>query len=151
MQAFSELIAELFHSEVSVHWKLKSTAHAVASFVVRSIAVEVEFQQREHNGPWHVAFNTAHGDMADRTNITLAFRIFNGVFQAVREFVETREPEAMVFIAKDEDLASIYETYLRREKSNVEELGYRVEGPYSVAPYTEWTLRRTKASGWHGV
>ena len=148
MPAFAELIAESFKSEVSVNWKLHSAAHVVASFAVKSIAVEVHFEQREHQGPRHVAFNTAHGEIADRTNMTLAFRIFNGVFQAVREFVEVREPEIMIFVAKDEDLAIIYETYLRREKNSVEELGYRIEGPHKVAPYTEWLLRRVKTSGW---
>ena len=148
MQTFAESIAESFHSEVKVNWKLKSTAHAVAAFTVKSIAVEVDFEQREHAGPWHVGFSTVHGEITDRTNMALAFRIFNGVFQAVREFIETREPEVVVFIAKDEDLASIYETYLRREKRSVEELGYELEGPHRVDPYTEWTLRRMKPSGW---
>jgi hypothetical protein len=84
----------------------------------------------------------------DGSNVTLAFRIFNGVFQAVKEFTETPEPEILVFIAKDEDLASIYQTYLRREAADLEELGYRLEGPHKVEPYTEWTLRRIKPTAW---
>jgi hypothetical protein len=115
MQPFAETIAESFHSEVEVTWKLKSTTHAIAAFSVRSIAVEVGFEQREQRGPWHMGFNTVHGELADRTNMTLAFPIFNGVFQAVREFIETRESEAVVFIAKD---ASVYEAYLRRDKQH---------------------------------
>lgn len=59
-----------------------------------------------------MGFNTVQGEVADRTDMTLAFPTFNGVFQAVREFIDTREPEAMVFIAKDENLASVYEAYL---------------------------------------
>ena len=64
-------------------------------------------------------------------------RILNGVFQAVREFVETREPEAVVLIAKDEDRARVYAAYLRREQARIKETGYRIEGPVSVLPYTE--------------
>ena len=148
MQAFAELIAESFQSEVYVTWKLHSTTHVIASFAVKSIAVEVNFEQREDRELWHVSFNTVHVDLADRTNITSAFRIFNGVFQAVREFVEVREPEMMIFVAKDEDLASIYEVYLRRERSSIEELGYRIEEPHTVAPYAEWILRRMTTSKW---
>ncbi len=148
MATFSESIAESFHSEVDVNWSLKSTTHAVAVFTVKTVAIEVDFEQRENGGPWHVAFNTLRADMTDRTNVTLAFRIFNGVFQAVREFIDTREPDLMVFIAKDEDLAAIYRTYLRREAADLDQLGYRLEGPHKVEPYTEWTLRRTKPSAW---
>jgi len=149
MPTFAESIAEEFHSEVDLNWSVSSTTHAVASFEVRTIAVEVDFEQREPGGPWHVAFNSEPTDLPDRSVVTSAFRIFNGVFQAVREFTETREPEVLVFIAKDEDLASIYQTYLRREAADLEALGYRLEGPHKVEPYTEWTLRRIRPSAWH--
>jgi hypothetical protein len=148
MPTFAESIAESFHSEAEVNWSLKSTTHAVATFSIKTVAVEVDFEQRERRGPWHVAFSTRRADMTDRNNVTLAFRIFNGVFQAVKEFTETREPEILVFIAKDEDLASIYQTYLRREAADLEEPGYRLEGPHKVEPYTEWTLRRIKPAAW---
>lgn len=148
MQTFAEFIAESFDSDVPVNWKLKSTTHAVAAFAVKSITVEVDFEQREHAGPWHVSFNTLHGEMQDLKNEMLAIRRLNGVFQAVRQFIETREPEAVVFIAKDEDRAGIYSAYLRREKIRIERLGYRIDGPHRIEPYTEWTLRRVEPSGW---
>ena len=146
MASFAEYIAENFHSEVALIWKLIGPTHAVAAFEIRTLRVEVSFEQRELNGPWHVAFNVLTGEPAERT--ASAFRVFNGVFQAVREFVETREPEVVVFISKDEDLAGIYETYLRREKKPIEGLGYAIEGPDRVDPYTQFTLRRQRPSGW---
>ncbi len=148
MPTFAESIAESFHSEVDVKWDLKSATHGVATFDVKAAAVAVDFEQREQGGAWHVAFNMLRAEMTGREMVTSAFRIFNGVFQAVKEFTETREPEILVFIAKDEDLAAIYETYLRREASSLQELGYRLEGPHKVDPYTEWSLRRVKPSGW---
>jgi hypothetical protein len=149
MATFAEYIAENFHSEVQLIWKLISATHAVATFDVRTLHVEVSFEQREPNGPWHVAFNVVAGDPAERT--ASAFRVFNGVFQAVREFVETRQPEIVVFISKDEDVAGIYSTYLRREKPAIEALGYLIEGPHRVDPYTEFTLRRVRPSGWRSA
>jgi hypothetical protein len=148
MPDFAEIIAESFYSETELIWKLNSQTHAIAAFEVKSIRVEVDFEQREKEGPWHVGFNTASGDLVDRTNMTLAFRIFNGVFQAVREFIDTREPEMVAFIAKDEDLAGIYGTYLWREKPTIQKMGYTLEGPRRIEPYTEWTLRRSKPSAW---
>jgi hypothetical protein len=150
VQAFAEFIAESFDSDVPVNWKLKSTTHVVATFTVKSILAQVDFEQREQNRPWHVAFNTLHGELADLKNEMLAIRRLNGVFQAVRQFIETREPETVALIAKDQDRASIYSAYLRKEKPTLVSLGYDIEGPHQVEPYTEWTLRRTTPSGWKG-
>jgi hypothetical protein len=48
--------------------------------------------------PWHVIFEV------DRSDSTAAVHssseIFNGVVQAVEEFIEVREPESMVFATK---------------------------------------------------
>ena len=64
----------------------------------------------------------------DQMNMALAFRVFNGVFQAVREFMERREPEMLVFVAEDDDVANIYATYLRRDRNAMDDLGYELMG-----------------------
>ena len=146
MGSFAEFIAAEFHSEVCLNWRLISTTHAVATFTISSVTVEVSFEQREFKGPGHVAFNLVRGDAAETAR--MAFRIFNGVFQAVGEFIETRQPDVVVFISKDEDLAGIYQTYLRRERGRIEKLGYVLEGTHRVDPYTGLTLRRVSPSQW---
>ena len=148
MPSFADLIAENYYSETSLTWKLNGPTCAVAEFSVEALKVEVSFEQREDRGPWHVAFNVIRGDAVE--GVVQSFRIFNGVFQAVREFVETREPPLVVFITKRDALAGIYETYLRRERSVIESLGYTVEGPDRVDPYTQYTLRRVRPSEWRG-
>jgi hypothetical protein len=77
-----------------------------------------------------------------------AFEIFNGVFQAVSEFLNVRQPEFLMFATKKDRLANIYQTYLRRESSTLEELGYKLEGPHRLKPFIEFTLRRMKSSDW---
>src|SRR5581483_2869415 len=76
------------------------------------------------------------------------FSIFNGVFEAVHEFITVREPDKLVFATKRDELASIYQTYLRRESAALDELGYKLEGPHRVDPCLEFVLRRKKPSGW---
>ena len=144
MATFAEEIAESFESVAELTWKVISTSHAVATFDVGQAAFEVSFEQREPAGAWHVGFGVKRGTIQPWQ----AFRVFNGVFQAVGEFIETREPERVVFISKDEDLESVYATYLRRHQSKMESLGYKLEGPNKVEPYTEYTLRRVKPSTW---
>ncbi len=146
MASFAEFIAENFHSEADLIWRLDGPARAVAAFKAGSLSVEVAFEQRETNGPWHVAFDVVTGDPTERTS--MAFRVFNGVFQAVRDFIGTRQPAIVVFISKNDDLAGIYGTYLRREKNAIESMGYILEGPHRVEPYTEYTLRRARPADW---
>jgi hypothetical protein len=88
-------------------------------------------------------------DKGDKTEVAyLAFSIFNGVFQAVEEFVGAREPETLLFATKREELAGIYQTYLRRESATLEKLGYQLEGPEHLEPYRQFLLRRVRPSSW---
>ena len=66
----------------------------------------------------------------------------------MQEFVEAREPEPLVFATKREAMAGIYQTYLPRGSATLEKLGYRIEGPIKVDPYTELMLWRVRPSGW---
>ena len=55
-----------------------------------------------------------------------AFDIFNGVLQAVEEFLSVRQPAVLVIASKEPQLGRIYDTYLRREAATIESLGYRL-------------------------
>jgi hypothetical protein len=148
MQTFAEYMAESFNSNARLVWDYPRRSHASAAFGVDGIKVIVSFEQRDTDGPWHVVFEV---DQSDSTAaVHSSFEIFNGVFQAVEEFIEVREPETMVFATKRDKLAGIYQTYLRKESSKLDKLGYRLEGPYRVDPYREFVLKRVKPSGWQG-
>jgi hypothetical protein len=144
--SFAEIIAESFYSTVNLTWNLSGSNRATASFSVESVAVQVRFEQEELGAAWNISFDVERGEL--RQAVHLSFQIFNGVFQAVREFLEVRQPELLVFATKREALADIYQTYLRRERSTIERLGYQVEGPQRVDPYVEYTLRRIVPSKW---
>jgi hypothetical protein len=144
MQSFAEFMAESYRSNVPLVWNLSCLARATAAFIVDEVKVIVSFEQPA--GPWHVVFEV---DKGEKTEIAYsAFDIFNGVLQAVEEFIQVREPDTVVFATKRDELAGIYETYLRRESASIESLGYELTGPRRVDPYTEFMLRRTKPSGW---
>jgi hypothetical protein len=145
---FAEFMAESYRSNVLLTWNLTSQRRAMASFTVDSVKVVVSFEQREGNGSWQVVFEVDKGQRTDTELAYSAFGIFNGVFQAVEEFVGVREPETLVFATKKDSLAGIYQTYLRRESATLEKLGYRLEGPQHVEPYTEFVLRRVRPSNW---
>ncbi len=57
----------------------------------------------------------------------------------MREFLETREPEAIVFATEHEGLPHIYETYLKRERLTLEAMGCVVGPAERIDPYVEYT------------
>ena len=142
---FAELIAESFYSMADITWDLVSSRPGlvVAHFRLNDIEVEVRFEER---GQWTVSFEVLQGS-SSQTAYT-AFHIFNGVFQAVEEFLETRNPDILVFATKRQELADIYELYLRREQDRIAAIGYRLEPVSRVDPYREYTLRRSTPSKW---
>jgi hypothetical protein len=146
MQSFTEFMAESFNSNAKLAWDYPRRSHATAAFSVDGIKVIVSFEQRETNGPWHVVFEVEQSEST--AAVHSSFEIFNGVFQAVEEFIEVREPEAIVFVTKRDKLAGIYQMYLRKESTKLEKLGYKLEGPQRVDPYMEFVLKRIKPSGW---
>ena len=146
MQTFAEFIAESFHSEVKLNWNLAGSNHVTATFAVDEIKVVVSFEQREHRGPWHVVFEVEQSDST--AAVHSSFEIFNGVLQAVTEFVRVREPDVLVFVTKKDKLANIYQTYLRRESATLAKFGYTLEAPHRVDPFMEFVLRREKPSNW---
>ena len=137
MQTFVEFMAESFNSDAKLTWNYSGRSLATATFVVDGLKAVVSFEEREADGPWHVVFEVGQSDST--AAVHSAFEIFNGVFQAVEEFIDVREPEALVFATKRDRLANIYRTYLRKESATLEKLGYRLERPF--------VLKRVKPSG----
>ena len=146
MASFAEIIAESFYSSVNLTWQLSGPTRAIASFTVDTVVVQVLFEQSEPEAAWNISFDVERDEQHQA--IHAAFHIFNGVFQAVREFLEVRNPELLVSATRRDSLASIYRTYLNREQGEIERLGYRLEGPQRIDPFVEHTLRRVDPSKW---
>ena len=148
MQTFTKFMVELFDSHARLSWDYSSRSSVTATFTADDIRVTVSFEQRATDGPWYVMFEVDQGDRAATTLIHSSFKIFGGVFQAAEEFIGVREPETVVFATKQDGLAGIYQTYLRKESTMLEKLGYKLEDPQKVDPYVEFILKRIKPSGW---
>ena len=146
MATFAEFIAESLHSEVDLIWNLSRVDHVTATFAVDGTTVVVSFERKQESSAWYAAFEVERGELTGVAQSS--FEIFNGVLHAVTEFVEVRQPDLLVFASKNERLANIYQTYLRRESATLDKLGYVLEGPQRVDPFVEFTLRRVRPSKW---
>ena len=146
----AEFIAENYRSHMDLTWDYPHLGYARARFSPDKNDVDLEttvdFELREVDGPWYASFRVSGLDTG--AGVRYAFDIFNGVIQAVEEFLEVREPNVLIIAAKHDQLARIYEMYLRREAPALERLGYELEGRDRVEPFTEFTLRRVKPTGW---
>ncbi len=98
-------------------------------------------------GDWRVGFKVISKASATE-NIHASLRIFSGVFQAVREFLEVRQPQRLIFALKEEALGQLYEQYLQRQDTSLRQLGYCMIPPIRSSPLTEFTLEKTTPSGW---
>jgi hypothetical protein len=150
MSTLAQYIAENYRSTMDLTWHYPHVGYARAKFKpdkrALGLEVAVSFELREEGGLWHVSFEVFGLRAGD--GVQYAFDTFNGVVQAVEEFLEVREPGVLVIASKQEPLARIYETYLRREADLLQRLGYRMEEPERIEPFAQFTLRRVKPSDW---
>lgn len=117
----------------------------LAHFAIEGVRVEVQFEQRAP-GEWLIALETRSAPGPE--DYRRAFYVFNGVFQATEEFIAVREPDRLVFATKREQLAHVYELYLKREEERTSRLGYKLAGAQKVPPFIEYALERNRPSNW---
>ena len=109
MDFFAEAVLTTFDSNTQLRWDLSSRSEAAAKFSMAEALVTTTFERAE--GPeWRVEFDV---EPADSLPLKMAFCVFSGVFKAVREFLENRQPEKLMFASKNQDLGLLFETYLR--------------------------------------
>jgi hypothetical protein len=142
MSALAEAIISAFDSNASLTWTTAGLDQANSRFDVTGARVEVTFTRTESK-EWRVGF-----EVTSHTSVPESIRILSGVFQAVHEFLEIRQPERLVFAAKAESMGQIYETYLARQDSALRALGYRTGLPAKVSPFVEFTIEKTNSSDW---
>lgn len=146
MGAIAEAFIAAFDSNMELIWTALGPAQAVARFEVSGIRVNTTFTETaEHE--WRVGFE-ATSNASPSENIHASIRVFSGVFQAVREFLEVRQPKTLVFAAKEEALSHLYEEYLLKQETPLTKIGYRMASPVKSSPLAEFAIEKTTPSEW---
>jgi hypothetical protein len=135
-----------FDSNTELTWTTAGSSEVIAGFEVSGLRVATTFTETGKND-WRVAFDVTSSASAS-DSIHASIRVFSGVFQAVREFLETRQPQRVVFASKEEALGRLYEEYLQRQDTSLHRLGYRMIPPLKSSPLTEFTIEKTSPSEW---
>jgi len=66
----------------------------------------------------------------------------------VREFLEVRQPDRLVFASKEESLGHLYEEYLQRQDAPLRSMGYGIVSPVKMSPLAEFAMEKTTPSEW---
>jgi uncharacterized protein YndB with AHSA1/START domain len=146
MGILAEAFIAAFDSNTELTWITQGTGQAIARFEVVSTRVDTTFTETRTGG-WRVAFDVTSKASASE-NIHASIRVFSGVFQAVREFLEVRQPERLVFASKEEALGRLYEEYLQGQDTSLRQMGYCMVSPVKMSPLVEFAIEKTTPSGW---
>jgi hypothetical protein len=142
----AEAVIAAFDSIADLTWTTSDAAQAIARFEVSGIRVSVTFTETGLH-EWRAEFD-ATSEASTLKNIHASIRVFSGVFQAFREFLEVRQPNKLVFASKDEALGRLYEEYMKRQENPLRQIGYRMATTVNVSPLTEFALEKTTPSEW---
>ena len=145
---FLESVLASFDSQTRITWNLTSTSEASAWFEVEDEHVTVSFTEMSPS-QWRVGFDVRKSTRTSQELVLSSFRIFSGVFQGVEEFLTVRQPERLVFAAKQEGLGRLYETYLDRQDTALKSLGYEMEASFKASPLSEYAIVKTTPSHWN--
>ncbi len=146
MSALAEAMIAAFDSKTRLTWTTRGMDTAIATFTHNGLLVTTTFAKVGET-EWQVGFTAAPDIKSVTAALQASIRIFSGVFQAVREFLEVRQPNRLVFASKDEALGGLYETYLEMQDTEIRQLGYRMART-DIDPLVEFALEKTVPSAW---
>ena len=147
MGVLAEAVIAAFDSNAAITWTTDGPSVAIASFMNNGVLVSTRFS-RISDDEWQVGFEVVTGRQTGNEVIHSSIRIFSGVFQSVREFLEVRQPMRLVFTSKEESLGSLYESYLERQDTTLAQMGYTMETPSKARPLTEFIIRKKTPPTW---
>ena len=143
----AEAMLAVFDSKTMLVWTTTGAGTAIATFTYNGFQVATTFAKVSEN-EWQVGFALAPDPRSGTTEgFYSSVRILSGVFQAVHEFLEVRQPARLVFASKQEALGSLYETYLERQDTALKQLGYRMVTKH-IEPLVEFALEKSTPSAW---
>jgi hypothetical protein len=141
MGVLADSLIAVFDSDTNLTWTTEGLKKVIASFKLGDVHIRTTFDKISDD-EWQVGF-----DSDQKTTPASAIRVFSGVFQSVREFLEVRQPMALVFASKAQELGELYEAYLKRQDATLAQIGYVME-QVTAAPLTEFTIRKKTPSAW---
>jgi hypothetical protein len=141
MGVLADSLIAVFDSDTNLTWTTEGLNRVIASLEHRNAHIKTTFDKISDD-QWRVGFESDQN-----STLASAIRIFNGVFQSVREFLEVRQPMSLLFSSKAQDLGELYDEYLKRQDTMLAQMGYEME-QVEAATLPEFTIRKKAPSDW---
>ena len=141
MGVLADSLIAVFDSDTNLIWTTEGLKKVIASFKLGDAHIGTTFDKISDD-EWQVGF-----EPDQNLPMASAIRVFSGVFQAVREFLEVRQPLVLVFASKAQELGELYEAYLKRQDTTLAQMGYEMD-QVQAAALTEFTIRKKAPSDW---
>ncbi len=142
----AEAMLAVFDLKTRLTWTTAGVGAVLATFTHNGFLVTTTFAKISED-EWQVGFATAPDFVSGTAALISSVRVLSGVFQAVHEFLEVRQPARLVFASKQEALGNLYETYLERQDTALKQLGYHMATTH-VDPLIEFALEKSTPSAW---
>jgi hypothetical protein len=137
----ADSLIDVFDSNTNLIWTTEGLRKVIASFEHENAHIKTTFGKISDD-EWRVGFKS------DRNpTLAAAIRLFSGVFQAVTEFLEVRQPMTLLFASEAQDLGELYDEYLKRQDTTLAQMGYEMD-QVQAAALTEFTIRKKAPSDW---
>ena len=141
-------VLDTFDSNARLTWSVTATSQAIARFDTATSSAGITFTEAK-DGEWHVRVDVEGAKDNSTMNFLSDFiRTSSGVFQAIREFLEVRQPEQLIFGKQDRDLAELYEAYLERRDTSLHTMGYQMASPSGTSALIHFLIQKKTASEW---
>jgi hypothetical protein len=141
MGALADSLIDVFDSNTNLIWTTEGLKKVIASFEHENAYIKTTFDKISDD-EWRVGFKS------DRNpTLAAAIRVFSGVFQAVRGFLEVRQPMTLLFASEAQDLGELYEAYLKRQDTTLAQMGYEMD-QVQAAALTKFMIRKKAPSDW---
>jgi hypothetical protein len=141
MGVLADSLIAVFDFDTNLTWTTEGLRKVIASFKLGNAQIRTTFHKISDD-QWQVGFESDQ-----KTTPASTIRVFSGVFQSVREFLEMWQPMVLVFASNAQELAELYAAYLKRQDTTLAQVGYGME-QVTAAPRTEFTIRKKTPSAW---
>ena len=148
MSVLAESILDTFQFDTSLVWATTGPAQATARFELDSSRVEVAFRETAKN-EWQVSYTVAATTIKPTMEwLSDSLLIICGVFLAVIEFLEVRQPERLLFDKEHQDLVELFEAYLNGSDTDLKHMGYGRRPAAQISSVAPFRVEKTTPSAW---
>jgi hypothetical protein len=147
MSILADVLLNTFDFGPKITWDTHGAEVAIARFSADEVQVGVRFTKMSHS-QWQVGVTVGALGQDAIPVVQTSLWASSGAFQAVREFLEVRQPARLTFANGARGLGDLLGSCLQREGTELRRMGFRIEGPANSSGLGEVAIIKMTPSEW---